>query len=1207
MARKYDDHSLIRRYLLNQLTGEEQEEIERQLLTDEELFEDVQATEDELVDQYLAGQLNVDEAKVFERHFLATQEREQKLRFAKALRIYVATHTTRQRTAEKVKYPWSLLNLVSGSPLQAVALAALMLVAVVGAWRIFFYQSDVERSLIALNSAYHERRPLEARITQLSYAPFVTTRGGATDDVNESELRLAELTLLDVLEKKPTPSAHHALGKVYLAKKDFDRAIGQFEEALSGDQNNARLYADLGAAWLEKGKDSLDKGRANPRSAESGKGMEELGRSLENVHKAIELDSTLLEALFNRALAEQYLTLYQQAENDWREYLKRDGSSPWAAEARQYLKLLEERKARTSGASKQLQDDFLKAFEARNDDAAWAALSLSRTRTGNAIVETLLDELLSLHSSGRRPEANDKQEMLRYAGALELQRAGDRFTLDLARLYGATTPSQRATLTPARALMKVGIESYNKAEYAQAIDTFSRARELFAQSSDEGEMLFAEAWVGYSLLRIPDPEHSGETFRRLSRIFEARSYRSLFAQSLLAEADSLNVQNEFSKVLEQANRARAVSEQIHDRANVIRCLQASTSMQLILSNYQESLAATFQALSLAETIPPDPKLTWPFYHETALDFYFLGIPRLGLAFENEALRIAESAGLALHASRSYDRRALILERLGNYGEAMTSNQQARSQGEKVVDEKVRNNILAHSALNLGALYQESGDLQRAVESYDEAIRLYTHLNLDTYQYRAHKGKLLSLIAMNDDATAETELGTVLYWFEENREKIAEESYRNKFFDTGQNTYEVAVDFEYSRKKDAARAFDYAEMYRARSLLDLMDAGAQLKEDTDYPEIKLSSKALPLTLDQIQQRLPRQTQLLEYSVLDDKILIWVLSSDGLKSAASKVSRNELAEKIRSYVAALSGRKATSEEQVLSQAKDLYAILIGPVEGYLNSNLQLCIVPDDSLNFLPFAALISPSSGRYLVENFTLETSPSATTFVSVTEQAKLRSEREPERLLIVGNPSFDREQFINSPNLPGAKREAEQIADIYAAAPLTGNEAVAGRIKQAITQAEVVHLATHAIPDERSPLLSKLLLARDLTTKSHHASPGFLQASEIYAMKLPHTRLVVLSACQTGIERSYRGEGAIGLARPFIAAGVPLVVGSLWSVESENTADFMISFHKHRKQDHVSTVEALRRAQLECLHKGSPNSRRDYGWAAFITIGGYANF
>ena len=353
------------------------------------------------------------------------------------------------------------------------------------------------------------------------------------------------------------------------------------------------------------------------------------------------------------------------------------------------------------------------------------------------------------------------------------------------------------------------------------------------------------------------------------------------------------------------------------------------------------------------------------------------------------------------------------------------------------------------------------------------------------------------------------------------------------------------------------------------------------------------------------KLPEQTQLLEYAVLDDKVIIWVVTKDGLRSAENKIARSDLNQKIRNYLNALSGNQRDGGA-VTNQGKELYDVLIAPVAGYLNRNLQLCVIPDDDLNFLPFASLVSPASGRYLIEDYVLETAPSATVFVTSSASAKLRETTTQERLLVVGNPNFDREQFRDLPDLPAAKREAEEIAALYGATPLVGKSAVLERVTQSLKKSEVVHLATHAVPDESSPLLSKLLLSSDRTgdKAAHHASRGFLQASDIYDMKLPRTRLVVLSACQTGIERSYRGEGAIGLARPFIAAGVPLVIASLWPVESEATAGLMISFHKHRKQDQVSTVEALRRAQLEALH--NPQSKT-YDWAAFVAIGGYTGF
>jgi CHAT domain-containing protein len=100
---------------------------------------------------------------------------------------------------------------------------------------------------------------------------------------------------------------------------------------------------------------------------------------------------------------------------------------------------------------------------------------------------------------------------------------------------------------------------------------------------------------------------------------------------------------------------------------------------------------------------------------------------------------------------------------------------------------------------------------------------------------------------------------------------------------------------------------------------------------------------------------------------------------------------------------------------------------------------------------------------------------------------------------------------------------------------------------------------------------------------------------------------VLSACRSGVERYYKGEGMIGMSRAFLAAGVPLVSASLWPVDSEATSRLMILFHKHRKTDGLSTAEALRRAQLEMSKDPSQQFRHPSNWASFILIGGYADF
>jgi CHAT domain-containing protein len=138
--------------------------------------------------------------------------------------------------------------------------------------------------------------------------------------------------------------------------------------------------------------------------------------------------------------------------------------------------------------------------------------------------------------------------------------------------------------------------------------------------------------------------------------------------------------------------------------------------------------------------------------------------------------------------------------------------------------------------------------------------------------------------------------------------------------------------------------------------------------------------------------------------------------------------------------------------------------------------------------------------------------------------------------------------------------------------------------------------------------SKLVLARESASGAKDGQAGgTLEPWEVYQMELPLTRLVVLSGCQTGIERQYNGEGPISFARAFIAAGVPLMVASLWTVDSDASAELMISFHRYRKRDSLPTAEALRRAQLDMLESQDPRYHRPYYWASFITIGGYAEF
>ena len=276
------------------------------MLNDAEYGEELDTIVDELTDQYVAGEVQGAEREQMEQYFFASPARREKLRVAAALKQH----------KEHVK---------GGSrwvPSRELKIAASILIVVGLAFGVWWItrsgESDLDKGVAALQSAYREQRPFEPRVSALGYSAFTQRRGREVDNAMTGDLRQAELYLKQAVQDKPTPEAHHALGKVFLAQGRYDEALKQFAEA---NQNDAQLYNDIGVAWFEKG---------------------DLNRALDNFNKALQLNPALLEALFNRALCYEKLARKEDAKADWREYLKHDSSSPWAVEAQQRLKLLDQ-------------------------------------------------------------------------------------------------------------------------------------------------------------------------------------------------------------------------------------------------------------------------------------------------------------------------------------------------------------------------------------------------------------------------------------------------------------------------------------------------------------------------------------------------------------------------------------------------------------------------------------------------------------------------------------------------------------------------------------------------------------------------------------------------------------------------------------------------------------------------------------------------
>ena len=112
----------------------------------------------------------------------------------------------------------------------------------------------------------------------------------------------------------------------------------------------------------------------------------------------------------------------------------------------------------------------------------------------------------------------------------------------------------------------------------------------------------------------------------------------------------------------------------------------------------------------------------------------------------------------------------------------------------------------------------------------------------------------------------------------------------------------------------------------------------------------------------------------------------------------------------------------------------------------------------------------------------------------------------------------------------------------------------------------------------------------------------LFAHEILQADLSRTSLVVLAACGTAVGPIKKGEGAIGLARPFLARGVPAVVATLWDVDDRASRLLFQTFYQ-ALHGGESPVRALRAAQLDLLRRQDPGLHAPRAWAAFTAIGG----
>jgi CHAT domain-containing protein/Tfp pilus assembly protein PilF len=360
----------------------------------------------------------------------------------------------------------------------------------------------------------------------------------------------------------------------------------------------------------------------------------------------------------------------------------------------------------------------------------------------------------------------------------------------------------------------------------------------------------------------------------------------------------------------------------------------------------------------------------------------------------------------------------------------------------------------------------------------------------------------------------------------------------------------------------------------------------------------------------------RTALLEFVVTEAATYLFVLTTSAPGDTSSKVriaafELNLPRDRLRVLVDRFRRQLEQRDLDFLEGARELFDAVLGKAVPMLRDRRNLIVVPDGALWELPFHAL-RPGWGGFLIEHASVSYAPS----IGVLRELRARRSRppstQPPRLLALGDPAAPSAaapadaRVPSLARLPDAARQVHALARLYGSdrsVVLVGKAASERALREAAPGATVVHVATHGLVDNSSPMYSYLHLAGDAAGDAE--ADGRLEAWEIADLRLP-VEAVVVAACETALGRVGPGEGMIGLSWAFFLAGSPRTVASLWKVDASSTTDFVLEFHRRFREGlrrdgmRPGAAASLREAALLLVR--SERYRHPFYWAGIVVVG-----
>jgi CHAT domain-containing protein len=449
------------------------------------------------------------------------------------------------------------------------------------------------------------------------------------------------------------------------------------------------------------------------------------------------------------------------------------------------------------------------------------------------------------------------------------------------------------------------------------------------------------------------------------------------------------------------------------------------------------------------------------------------------------------------------------------------------------------------------------------------------------------------------------------------------------------------------------------------LAELQDQINRLQGELGRASARFRKTVQPIAADQVVAALPDDGVLVDFIQFTaqgkSRLVAATLRKDGGKPVFGVVDYGDPAP---IDAAILKYRKDIQNEEldldeVLDSGAATYQLIWKPLEAAVAGRSNAYVVPDATLNILPFAALVN--KGKYLIEQVDLHVYTSGRNLLPTalppaqggyiinagpdynTDEAAGKDQLDQARSRSAGSASV-RESLrgmasgmrgLKFDPLPGAEKEGQLIRQSVAAkgapnAIYTRRDAQEKVLRDLQQPPEILHIATHGFflkPDDTlrkrlmklqrggdvqlpppgdNPLLRSGLAFAGINANAQFLgeidtdNDGVLTALEVLSLNLSGTKLAILSACETGLGEIHEGEGVYGLRRAFQEAGASTVVSSLWEVSDAGTQKLMTALYSRLLQGKNPHL-ALREAQMEMLRIGEWSS--PYIWSAFFMVDG----